>query len=146
MFFLDSFHVVCVCLPGLVADGSAILNPLPGARVHINGVLISAGAEAFLCEGTEGKCGVPPPGFGHEQGGGMLQRDCRVLFGSRHFFRVHCDDGPPGIVSWATLPYHEIPKTKACDHDGGNEQRTPVGNVVFQIRSQEAQIADPIFS
>eukprot|EP00903_Cladosiphon_okamuranus_P016262 g14998.t1 len=80
-------------------DGNVVLTPLSGASVHINGIAISVGAEAIASRSEdERKCS---PGLGHDHGHdhnhqrGVLRQDYRVLFGSRHFFRVECSGGLP---------------------------------------------------
>lgn len=82
--------------PTFPVDGNAVLTPLSGARVHINGIAISAGAEALAYHGEEeGVREMSSPGFGHDHDHreGVLRQDYRVLFGSRHFFRVESSRG-----------------------------------------------------
>lgn len=83
--------------PSSLADGNAVLTPLFGARVHINGIVVSAGAETLVSHNGEGRSEVSSPGLrqNHDHRGGVLRQDYRVLFGSRHFFRVECNKGLP---------------------------------------------------
>ncbi|CAN0361283.1 unnamed protein product, partial [Ectocarpus sp. 12 AP-2014] len=83
----------------LRTDGAAVLSPTPGARVHINGVLISADEEvAWSDKGQEGEREMGTPGDRPGQCGGELRRDYRVVFGSRHYFRVDCPFQHPSTV------------------------------------------------
>ncbi|CAM9137560.1 unnamed protein product [Ectocarpus sp. 4 AP-2014] len=83
----------------LRTDGAAVLSPTPGARVHINGVPISTGEEVALPDkGQEGEREMGTPGDRPGQCGGELRRDDRVVFGSRHYFRVDCPFQYPSTV------------------------------------------------
>ncbi|CAM9423277.1 unnamed protein product [Ectocarpus sp. 8 AP-2014] len=83
----------------LRSDGTAVLSPTPGARVYINGILISADEEMALPDkGQEGEREIGTPGDRPGQCGGELRRDYRVVFGSRHYFRVDCPFQYPATV------------------------------------------------
>ncbi|CAN0092862.1 unnamed protein product [Ectocarpus sp. 6 AP-2014] len=83
----------------LRSDGTAVLHPTPGARVHINGVLISADEEMALPDKEqEGEREIETPGDLPGQCGGELRRDYRVVLGSRHYFRVDCPVQHPSTV------------------------------------------------
>ncbi|CAM9171464.1 unnamed protein product, partial [Scytosiphon promiscuus] len=71
-------------------DGSAVLTPMPGACVRINGVPLGVDSEALAGQGQDAESGVLSPVTGCNEGGGVLHHNYRVLFGSRHFFRVDC--------------------------------------------------------
>lgn len=80
-----------------------MLSPTPGARVHINGVLVPAGEEMALPDkGQEGERETGTPGDRPRECGGKLRRDYRVVFGSRHYFRVDCPFQNPASLGTYT--------------------------------------------
>lgn len=88
-------------------DGTAVLAPTPGARVHVNGVLIPAPKEM---PGL-GVSVVPPPGPEKV----LVCQDSRVVFGRRHFFRL--DISPPVrgasfhhvVLFWGRISCYTVP-------------------------------------
>lgn len=68
---------------------------MPGASVRVNGALVSAGTEALAIEERDVEGTASLASGGCERLGGVLDQDYRVLFGSRHFFRVDCGRIPP---------------------------------------------------
>lgn len=90
-------------------DGTAGLVPMVGACVHVNGVSIPAAEELLAVHVAED----PNPGMEASSTAGVagetcnalgrtiLNRNCRVVFGRRHFFRL--DIKSSGSGDWFGL-------------------------------------------